>query len=97
MSQSYEKMCEFGSELYSPIEVETTNSLYFVAQNGDILSIKDGALKTEFHFGGQPSALAVDSEGKNFYFADLAHQAILVRAVDDKNDVISELVKEYEG
>ena len=97
MTQSYEKICEFGSELYSPVEVESTGALYLVAQNGDILSFKEGTLKTEFHFGGQPSSLAVDAEGKNFYFADLAHQAILCRAVDEKNDIISELVKEYEG
>lgn len=77
MSVAYEKICEFSSALSSPVEVD--GALFMVAQNGDIFKFKDGQLKTEFHFGGQPSSMAVDKETKTVYLADMAHQAIIMR------------------
>lgn len=82
MSVAYEKICEFSSALSSPVEVD--GSLYMVAQNGDIFKFKEGQLKvlflwyiiitqTEFHFGGQPSSIAVDKDTKAIYLADIAH------------------------
>lgn len=67
---AYEKICEFSSALSSPVEVD--GALYMVAINGDIFKFKDGQLKTEFHFAGQPSGIVVDKETKSIYLADMA-------------------------
>lgn len=50
MSVAIEKICEFSSAMYSPIEVD--DALYMVAMNGDVFKYEDGELKTEFRFGG---------------------------------------------
>jgi len=55
-----------------------------VGENGDIFKYKDGSLKTEYHFGGQPSGMTID-KSKNIFLADLANQAILARNTDEKD------------
>ncbi|KAL4495585.1 hypothetical protein ABPG72_014054 [Tetrahymena utriculariae] len=96
MSHPQERICEFSANLTSPFEVE--GSLYIVSQNGEILSFKDNQLKNEFHFAGQPSSLVIDSSGKTFYLADMAHQSIFARIVNENGqEDIHELIKEYEG
>jgi len=67
----YERICEYSSNLSSPAEID--GALYLVSQNGDILNFNEGQLKTEFHSGGQPSAIVIDQEAKHFYLADIAH------------------------
>jgi hypothetical protein len=42
-NNSFERICDYSSNLSSPVEIE--NALYLVAQNGDILNLKDGQLK----------------------------------------------------
>ncbi|KRX06021.1 hypothetical protein PPERSA_01099 [Pseudocohnilembus persalinus] len=91
-----EKICEYSNNLSSPVEGE--NGLYLVSQNGDILTFKEGQLKAEFSFQGQTSSIAIDSEGKNFYLADQAHQAIILRSLNEQGEAtVLDLVKEYEG
>ena len=49
-----------------------------------------------YRFGGQPSSIAFDRENNLLYVADMAHQAILIKSIEDKqssgsvNEVVSE-------
>ncbi|EGR27644.1 strictosidine synthase, putative [Ichthyophthirius multifiliis] len=96
MSHPQERICEYSSNLASPFEID--GALYLVAQNGEILSFKENQLKNEFHFAGQPSSLVIESSGKAFYLADMAHQSIVSRIIDDNGrEEIHEIIKEYEG
>ena len=51
----------------------------------------------EFTSGGQPSAFHLDKTGKTCFIADLAHQAIFSKNIEDKTSELSQLVKDFEG
>ncbi|CAK87597.1 unnamed protein product (macronuclear) [Paramecium tetraurelia] len=92
----YEKICELASPLYFPLEID--GAIYMVSQNGDILKFKDGQFKAEFHISGQPYSIVIDKPNKFIYVADMAHQAILKRYIDENSqEQIVEYLKDYEG
>lgn len=96
MSVAIEQICKFSSALYSPVEVD--DALYMIAMNGDIVKHQDDKVKTEFRFGGQPSGLVIEKESRTIYLADMAHQAIIMKSLEDNNaEAPADFVKDFEG
>lgn len=61
MALPVERICSHNVNLTSPVDTE--DGLYLVAANGDIFKYRDGQLKLEYNFGGQPSGIAFDNAG----------------------------------
>ena len=90
-----EKICEANKVISSPFITET-DEIYFASYDGSIYRYKDASLGPVFEIGGQPSGLVVDSNNYA-YIADLGHQAIISKKIDDKTDEMNHLVKDFEG
>jgi len=48
MSLPYERICEYGSNLSSPFEME--GSLFLLSQSGEVINFKDGLLNVTIGF-----------------------------------------------
>jgi len=95
-SSNVERVTGANSNIFSPFSTPD-GDIFFACQSGEILRHKDGQMKIEFTSGGQPSAFHLDKTGKTCFIADLAHQAIFSKNIEDKTSELSQLVKDFEG
>jgi sugar lactone lactonase YvrE len=91
-----EKICEANQTILSPIE-GNNDEIFFSGHDGYIYQYKEGKLKQIVEVGGQPNGLAIDPSTNICYIADIAHQSILAKNLDDKSPDITQIVSEFEG
>ncbi|CAD8090801.1 unnamed protein product [Paramecium sonneborni] len=101
MQVTAEKICSFSNPLSSPHEVN--GSIYMVSENGDIL-IMTNELKIDTRMGGQPSSITIERDHTVIYIADMAHQAITYKQLNQlqqqsnlNQEAAKDFVTEYEG
>ena len=90
-----EKMKEFHSPIYSPIE-DRDGILHIVSTNGCVYHIVNDEVSNVCNTSGQPTGLIFDSEAGS-YIADNAHQAILSQGLSDAKASKFEVIKDFEG
>ena len=93
--ESIEKICEASKVITSPFITEN-GDIYFASHDGNIYRFKDGTLLPVVEMNGQPNGLVIDSN-LVAYVADMAHQSILSKKIEDKSDEVNYLVKDFEG
>ncbi|CAK79056.1 unnamed protein product (macronuclear) [Paramecium tetraurelia] len=102
MQVTVEKICSFSNPLSSPHEVN--GCIYMVSENGDIL-VMNNELTIDTRMGGQPSSIAIERDHILIYIADMAHQAITYRQLNQlqqqsnnqNQEGAKDFVTEYEG
>ena len=92
---SMEKLADFHSPIYSPIE-DNAGNLYITSTNGYIYQLTENDINSLYNTSGQPTALVFDSEGGS-YIADPAHQAILSQGPAGTKAEKFEVIKDFEG
>jgi len=95
IATSIEKIAEFHSPIYSPIE-DREEILHVASTNGYVYNLKDSEVSSVYNTSGQPTGLAFDVEAGS-YIADIAHQAILSQGLTGSKAEKFEVIKDYEG
>lgn len=90
-----EKICEANKVILSPFITET-EEIYFASYDGGIYKYKDANLICLFEIGGQPNGLVIDHNNYAF-IADMGHQSIISKKIDDKSEAMNQIVKDFEG
>lgn len=90
-----EKICEANKVILSPFITEN-EEIYFASYDGSIYKYKDANLVSLFEIGGQPNGLVIDSNNYA-YIADMGHQSIVSKKLDDKPESMNQIVKDFEG
>lgn len=90
-----EKICEANKVILSPFITEN-EEIYFTSYDGWVYKYKDANLVSLFEVGGQPNGLVIDNNGYA-YIADMGHQSIISKKIDDKSDAMNQIVKDFEG
>jgi sugar lactone lactonase YvrE len=93
-----EPICEASKlgNLSSPFTVHS-DKIFMVSHSGEILKLENNSLKVDSHMGGQPNAIVVSQDEKNYFVADLAHQAIFMKSLEEENTDFTKFVFEFEG
>lgn len=90
-----EKICEANKVILSPFITEN-EEIFFASFDGSIYKYKDANLISLIEVGGQPNGLVIDKNGVA-YIADMAHQSIISKKIDEKTEGINQIVKDFEG
>eukprot|EP01017_Pseudomicrothorax_dubius_P009951 TRINITY_DN1348_c0_g1_i3.p1 TRINITY_DN1348_c0_g1~~TRINITY_DN1348_c0_g1_i3.p1 ORF type:complete len:151 (+),score=7.33 TRINITY_DN1348_c0_g1_i3:130-582(+) len=77
-----EKVLEWNSE-FTCVTEGSDGAIYLATASGDVLRLKDGQLKQEFHHDGRPSGIAIDEIKRVVYIADMMNQIVYSKSIEE--------------